>query len=362
MKKIFFTLIASIATLNIAARPLIWDVDALKILISAPQSKEYKDIIARANSICMKAPISVTEKTECHSGDKHNYESLSIYYWPNPSDPKGPYIVKDGETNPECKNYDQPRLSQLNYNTHWLAQAYFLTHERTFYEAFVKQIDTWFITPSTRMNPNFEYSQFIPGKNNGKGCAAGLIDAYNFIDVIESIELVNEVNSIGRKRIKSIKKWFKAFSQWMQESEQGKAEEKATNNHGTAYDITLYYFSQYIGNKKTCKNIVKNFASKRINPQINEDGKQPEELKRTKAFHYSVYNIEHLVAFCKIQSNLGNDYINKEGYRIKLALNYLQQFVGQKESFPYQEIGDWSVPEQKLNNLLHTAKILESSK
>lgn len=353
MNRLTNTLLALLfCAANAVAQNLVWNIAELDSLRNLPQDKQTKDMLYRARQAAKKDPVAVTDKEQTRSGNKHNFEALSIYYWPNPDNPDGPYIVKDGQYNPEYKLYDLPRLTSLKDNLAALAKGYYLTQEQAFYDAYIRQLDTWFINKETRMNPDFEYNQFIPGRNNGKGCSAGIIDAYNFVEVIESMRLMDSVNPIGRKRTKAIKKWFKSFSKWMQKSEIGQGEARATNNHGTAYDVTLFYFSQYTGDKKICKKILKDFATRRILPQINDDGKQPEELKRTKAFHYSIYNLEHLVDFCKMQKTLGNDFLNNEGKRILSALEYLQQFVGRKQDFPYQEIGDWNAAEQKLNKLL----------
>ncbi len=45
------------------------------------------------------------------SGDKHDYISMGRYWWPNPDTPDGlPYVRRDGESNPELKQFDRDRL------------------------------------------------------------------------------------------------------------------------------------------------------------------------------------------------------------------------------------------------------------
>lgn len=341
------SLLASLLfSITASAQCLLWDVTNI----------DAKGVTQSADRFCKMEPVAVTDKATARSGNKHNFEALSIYFWPDPENPDGPYIVRDGQPNPEYKEYDLPRLEELVKRTSALSRAFYATGDEKYYNAFCQQIDTWFIAKKTRMVPNFEYNQFIPGRNNGKGCSAGVIDAYNFINVLEAIRLVDGKKSLGKSRNKKLKKWFTNFANWMQTSEIGKQEARATNNHGAAYDITLFVLSKYIGNEQTCDEILNNFADRRINPQIQPDGKQPEELKRTKAFNYSVYNLQHLVDFCVIQKNLGNDYINGDGSRIKTAIEYLEQFVGHRERFPYQEIGDWEAQERNVRTL--KAKVL----
>ncbi len=341
------------------AQPLIWNLDKIDQLRQYPSNNLYKNIVAQAEQVLMKRPVAVTDKTTSRSGNKHNYESLSIYFWPNPSDPDGPYIVRDGVYNPEYKQYDLPRLITLVSNLQHLSIAYYLTRDSRFFDEYCLQLDTWFTNKKTRMNPNFEYSQFIPGKNQGKGCSAGLIDAYTLNDVLESIRLVESVQSLGSKRMKKLKSWFQDFAEWMQESEIGQGEAKAENNHSIAYDITLYDLALFAGEDNLCQQIESRLTN-RINQQIQASGKQPQELSRTRAFKYSVFNLQHLMDFCILQSNLGRNYIDNDGKRIKMALSYISQFMGQSGDFPYQEIGPWDDEEKNLKMEIARCKRISS--
>lgn len=332
------------------AQPLLWDMEELNEFRTLPTQKDFQYITKLADAIIQRNPVSVTEKETTRSGNKHNFESLSIYYWPNPDDPAGPYIVKDGQRNPEYKKYDLPRLSTLNHNTHYLARAYYLTGEEAYLRAFVQQIDTWFIQKDTRMTPHFEYAQFIPGRNEGKGCSAGLIDAYNFIDVIESVRLVDSVHPIGKKRMKKFKAWFADFSSWMQKSETGRGAAAMNHNIGTAYDILLYYLALFEGDKETAQHVAAAFEEKRIIPQIEADGTQPIQQKRTKVFSYSVSNLYHIMDMCILQKEVPS--------RVRKALMHLSQYIGKKELFPYQEIGDWEEAEKKLHAIIRRANQL----
>lgn len=343
-----FLLVLSSSLAN--AQPLIWNKAAIDNLHSNPDSRLYNEIIRQADAICKAEPVAVTEKKESRSGNKHNYESMSIYLWRDTNNPQGPYITKDGEINPKYKEYDMPRLDKLTTYLRYLSVAYYLTSDGRYFEALCRQLDTWFINKETRMNADFEYSQFIPGINNGKGSSAGIIDAYNFNDVIEAIRLTNTVKNIGKKRGKAIRKWFRDFAGWMKKSDIGKGEAKMPNNHGTAYDITLYNMSAFAGQTCTCKKILKNFTALRIDPQIQSDGTQPLELMRTRAFHYSVYNLTHIIDFAILLGNEGKTFSGTT--KTAAALEYLAQFIGRQEEFPYKEIGNWQESENMLKHEL----------
>ena len=305
--------------------------------------------------------VAVTDKEFALHGNKHDYESLSIYWWPNEETADGmPYVEKDGVYNPEYKKYDYPRLLQLRSNLNNSAARFLSTGNKKDFDDFCKQLDVWFLNKGTRMNPNFSYSQFIPGRNGSVGQAGGIIDAYNFLSIFDNIDDINSRQSLGWSRNRNMRKWAKNFYKWLLNSPQGKEESRRTNNHGLAYDVICYRFAMFVGDKEGCREIARSFAEKRINSQINADGRQPEELRRTRAFKYSCYNLEHMVDFCEILSRDGINYIDGDGSRIKEALLFLAPFLDNPKSFPYQEIGSWQEGENMLKKQIKRCKELSN--
>lgn len=303
--------------------------------------------------------VAVTDKQSSYSGNPHNFEALSIYWWPDPSKPDGkPYIEKDGQWNPEYKQYDLPRLLTLVDNLKRTSNDFLATGSSASYNAFCRQLDIWFLNKKTRMLPNFNYCQFVPGRNNGVGFPGGIIDAYNFISILDNIDRVDARKSIGKSRKRKLKAWFRDFTTWLIESPQGQQEVKGSNNHGTAYDIILYRFASFIGEPEICKAVTERFARMRVNPQIQTDGSQPQELKRTRAFFYSAYNLEHMLDFCELMQQQGINYIDGDGSRIKEALIYLYPYLNHQKDFKYQEIGSWKEGENILRTQIRRAQAL----
>ena len=84
----------------------------------------------------------------------------------------------------------------------------------------VQLIRVWFLNPATKMNPNMDFGQAIKGENTGRG--AGLIDARNFIKVIEAIELMHKEGVYPKEDRINMQAWFLDFLNWMQTSKNGK--------------------------------------------------------------------------------------------------------------------------------------------
>lgn len=339
----------------------IWDMKEVDTLAMKPTSQAYKALVKKADDLVGQEPISVTDKSICISGDKHNYESLATYYWPDPNNPQGHYISKDGQTNPETNRYDFPRLLKLNEICTYLGRAFYITRDIKYHAALCNYLDAWFVSKSTRMNPSMEYSQFIPRFNENKGMPGGVLDAYRFVDVIESIMLVDQIKSIGWLRRKKLKKWFGDLAEWIIDSPNGQKASKKLNNHAIAYYGTLLEIALFTNDRLLQQKAIDGFILN-VDKQIEKNGKMPQELSRTKAFTYSIFNLSHIIDCYAMAKNSGIEIPDTTKKRIQDAAIYLSSFVGKKESFPYKEIGQWESQEKNLDRVLRRMVQLELRK
>ena len=267
----------------------------------------YETLKKEADRLSDAQPLSVMmkEKTPA-SGDKHDYMSQARYFWPDPAKPDGlPYINRDGISNPELNKLDRNRLGTTANRITTLALAWYFSEEEKYARKATELIRVWFLDKATRMNPNLEYAQMIPGHNNDKGRCYGLIDTYSFIEMLDAVALLEQSKAFTAKDSKQLKKWFAELTDWMLTSPQGKEEAAGANNHSVAYDAQIIAFALYTGNKKLAQEVVDTFAEKRIFPQIAPDGRQPYELQRTLAFHYSQYNLTHFIDIMLMARTLG---------------------------------------------------------
>ena len=167
----------------------------------------YHQLTREADWLMQAEPVSVMMKKKVAvSGDRHDYMSLSRYYWPDPSEPDGlPYIVRDGVSNPELEEFDRPRLAQMANNVTTLSLAWYFSNDERYAQKAVEQLRVWFINKATRMNPNLNYAQTIPGKFGGKGRCYGVIDGYSFVEMLDAVQLLEHSKSFTSKDSKALK-------------------------------------------------------------------------------------------------------------------------------------------------------------
>ena len=289
------------------------------------------------------SPLSVTTKAIAPpSGNKHDYMSQAPYFWPDPTKPNGlPYIRRDGERNPELdKITDHHALDQMEAAARTLSLAFYFKGNEEYAAKSAVLLRAWFLDPATRMNPNLEYAQFIPGVNTGRGI--GLIETRGLADVVDAIGLLAGSKSWTASDQRGLEDWYRQFLQWMLESRNGREENAAKNNHGTYYDVQATSFALFLGKNDLAKQIVETAKQKRIALQIEPDGRQPLELVRTKAWSYSNGNLDGLMWLARLGENVDVDlwnYQTKDGRSIRRALEYLYSFAVGDQKWTYQQLG-----------------------
>jgi hypothetical protein len=305
-------------------------------------AKALVKLRAQADAALKTKPLSVVDKAKAPpSGDKHDYVSLAPYFWPNPDTKDGlPYVRRDGRVNPEREKYDRPLLHKMAEATGTLALAYYLTGEERYAAHSARLLAVWFLDAKTRMNPNLNYAQFIPGVTEGRGI--GIIDTVALLRVVDAAGLLEGSRAWTGARRAGLKKWFVDYLKWLRTSKGGKQEAAAANNHGSWYDVQVASYALFVGEKEeSVKKFLEACKTKRIARQIEPDGRQPLELKRTRAFDYSGVNLRALFALATLGDRVGVDlwrYQTKDGRGIRKALDWLIPYAAGEKKWPYKQI------------------------
>lgn len=302
---------------------------------------QVKMVIKNADEFLLAKPESVMSKAFTPvSKSKHDYMSMGPYWWPDADKPDGlPYIRKDGVRNPEIKKItDHQFLDNLENRCQFLSLAYYFTGEEKYAAKAQQLLSVWFLNPNTKMNPNFNYSQAIPGINNGRGI--GIIESRPLVNLADWINLLDDSKSFQISDKNKIKEWYKEYLNWMVTSDNGMDEHHALNNHGTHYDVQVTAFALFTGNLKLANKTLTD-AKKRITVQIDVEGKQPLELERTNAYSYSTMNLDGWFNLAILGEKVGVnlwDYTDDKGANLNKALTWLVPYAFDEKTREFKQI------------------------
>jgi hypothetical protein len=343
--------VSSIAVAQEASTaPRTFIIDGEKLALTKRQIKKGDESFAAAlakldsdarRALEQKPGSVITKAVSPPSGDKHDYLSQAPYFWPDPTKPGGlPYIRRDGERNPELlKITDHTALDQMEAAVRTLALAYYFKDNEEYAAKAAQLLRAWFLDPATRMNPNLEYAQFIPGVNTGRGI--GLIETRGLVNVVDAVALLGGSKSWTAADKDGLENWFLKFWHWMQESKNGREENASKNNHGTFYDVQSISFALFVHHTADAHQIAETAKQKRVALQIEPDGSQPLELARTKSWSYSNMNLDGLLLLARLSQNVGVDlwtYQTRDGRGIRRALEYLYPYAVEDRKWTFQQI------------------------
>jgi len=275
------------------------------------------------------------------SNDPHDYISQAPYWWADPEKADGkPYIRKDGKRNPEIYLlHDRSQLGEMSSTVKKLALAYYYSKNQKYALRAQILLKTWFIDPATRMNPNLNFGQYVPGLNDGRGI--GIIETVGLINIPDAVTLLAG-SKIDPEVIAGVKKWFVNYTDWLLNSENGKSEHSQTNNHGTNYDLQVADFAMFTGNNNLAKQVINTITIPRIDVQFTPEGAQPLELARTKSWDYTNMNLDAWCKLAVLSERLGIDLWQrkgKDGRGIEAAVKWLIPFASGEKPWTTEQIG-----------------------
>ncbi|MCJ8210448.1 alginate lyase family protein [Mucilaginibacter sp. RS28] len=302
------------------------------------------NILKEAAWALQQKPVTVTaEFCPRSAGGKHDFYSEGDYWWPDPNHRDGPYIQKDGLTNPD--NFTAHRKAMIRFSRiiGALASAYQLTHDAKYVKQAMAHLDAWFVNQETLMNPNLQYAQAIEGVATGRGI--GIIDTIQLMEVVQGIEVMKDAAAMNKTDLETIRLWFATYVKWLTTHKYGLDEMNAKNNHGTCWVMQVACFAKFTRDKATMDFCRQRYKEVLLHSQMAADGSFPLELKRTKPYSYSIFNLDAMTTICQILStpedNLFN-YTTADGRSIKKGIEFLYPYLKDKNIWPYaKDVMHW---------------------
>jgi len=332
-----------------AQLPKVFIVDATHLMVLKNKVKQkdkatiklVNNMKREAEALLKMKPLSVMDKESTPaSGNKHDYMSQAPYFWYDSTKPNGlPYMRKDGQRNPEIyKITDHKYLGYLDHAVQILSLTYYLTGEEKFADKAAALLKHWFLDESSKMNPDLDYAQAIPGKNNGRGI--GIIETRALTGIADAAGLLSDSKAWTNTDATALKQWYAQFLDWMLTSKNGKDEHKARNNHGSWFLVQATDFALFTGNKREAL-ILSREGKAKIDSQVTGEGKMPLELARTNALGYSTFNLNALFTLAILAEKSGVDlwhYKNASGAGLQTAINWLMPYATGEKKWNYRQI------------------------
>jgi hypothetical protein len=289
-------------------------------------------IMQRADWALQQEPQTVTAfSSERSAGGIHDFFSEGDFWWPNPDNPGGPYIQRDGQSNPD--NFVAHRLVMIRLGDiiGALASAYIVTGDDKYVQHAFRHLNAWFVNPATMMAPHLLYAQAIHGITTGRDI--GIIDTVHLMEVAQGVIVMQDSETVDSKELAIIKQWFADYLVWLTTHQHGIDEMNRHNNHATCWVMQVASFATLTGNEDILEFCRRRYKDVLLPSQMAEDGSFPREISRTKAYGYSLFNLDAMTAICHILSTEEDnlwEYTTETGLNIKKGIEFMYPFIKDK--------------------------------
>jgi hypothetical protein len=283
------------------------------------------------------APVTITAFPAPRSpGGPQDYYSEADYWWPDPAQPGGAYLRRDGISNPNKFAAHREALIRLSLIVPALVAGWRISGDGAFARRAAQHLDAWFVDSSTRLNPALPFAQAIIGVNRGRGI--GIIDTLHLVEVARAVTVLGADGPRLLPQFSAIQQWFASYLDWLSTSKNGQEERDEKNNHGSAWALQAAEFARLCGNREVRDLCRDRFKTRLIPDQIARDGSQPLEIGRTKPYAYSLFNLDVLATLAHVLARPGDDlwtFSTPTGGSLSDALAFMYPYVADRTRWPH---------------------------
>ncbi len=295
-------------------------------------------ILKAAEAALALAPITITDfPAKLSPGGPHDFYSNGDYWWPDPSKPDGlPYLQRDGQSYPGVFSDHRRCLTRLRDAIAALGAAWKITGDSRYPAKAAALLRVFFLDPKTLMNPSLNYAQAVPGVSPGR--SYGIIDTLHLVEVPLAIAAMTNSTAFPPETVLGLKDWFRDYAQWLTTSKNGQDEARAANNHAVAFYLQLAVFAKFAGNNAQLAECRRQFKEVFLPKQMAADGSFSAELKRTKPYGYSIFQLDNMAALAQVLST-GDDnlwtFTLPDGRGLRLAMDFMFPYLADKSKWPH---------------------------
>ena len=307
-------------------------------------STDRQRILAAANLYLSDPPVTITAfpPPSTSAGGLHDFYSQADYFWPDPANPQGPYINRDGQSNPA--NFDDHRrvMVALSIRMPALTAAWLLTGDKRYAHRAAEHLRAWFVTPATRMYPNLLYAQAVTGRSTGRNY--GIIDSLHLVEVARAASFLTP-QVMSPEDIAACKAWFGAYLDWLTTSDRGIQERDTLHTHAMCWALQAAEFARLTGNAIVRHDVYRRYREILLPNQLAPDGSFPRELTRTKPYSYSIFNFDIMASLCQTLNDLTPDPLTfqlSDGRGLARAARFIYPYLKDKSTWRWaHDIEHW---------------------
>jgi hypothetical protein len=310
---------------------------------------ERRRVLEQAYRFLREPPVTVTAvRAPRSAGGAHDFFSEGDYWWPDPANPNGPYVRRDGQTNPDNFVAHRDAMRRLSRIVPAFVAAYEITSDPHYVRRAVAHLSAWFVDDETRMNPSLRYGQAISGRETGRG--TGIIDTIHLVEVAEAVCELRRLGVLGGPMLDGIRDWFRRYLAWMTTDPYGIEERNSGNNHSAAWALQVAAFAHVTGDERQLGAMRTFFKETLLPEQMAPDGSFPKELARTKPYGYSLFELDVMGMLAELLTTPGENlwlYARPDGRGMRRALAFMSPFIEDKRRWPkppdVEHFADWPV-------------------
>jgi hypothetical protein len=270
------------------------------------------DNLAKVDKLATEAlgdgPWSVTYKRPAGlnvNAGPNDYVSEGPYWWPDPKNPAGPYIRKDGERNPGRFMGNRSDLEKMTESVLALGMGAFFLSKAGCADHANRVLSVWFVDSRTRMNPDLEHGQMVRGVNTGRG--TGIIDTVSLIHAAQGVTLLETAGGLDAGVAQGVRRWYAEYLKWLTTSKNGLDEKSSGNNHATWWTAQAASFAAFAGDAAAQRMCWDHYRNYLVPTEIKPDGSCPREEERTQSLSYSSMNLDAFATICRLAQMAGVD-------------------------------------------------------
>jgi hypothetical protein len=267
--------------------------------------------------------------------DPHEFYTEAPYWWPNPDDPIGPYVLHEGRYNADRFTANRSALNVMSDTVFVLGTAAYLFDDVRYAQRAERVIQSWFLSPKTRMNPNLEYARVVRGVSANR--PSGILDGRGLIRAIEGMEFLARTGNWDAKDEAAVRKWFEEYLRWLTQSKSGMEEKVRSTGEAAWWTAQVAAVAAFVQDDGAVKIALNNYRDHVFPKQLRTDNMVRDDVRAT------VFDLEGSTVVCRVAELQGVDLWSlhtANGSNIGTLINAVEPYLSDPHVWSREQATD----------------------